>query len=405
MATTALTAARAQPASRALPATGAVPWTVVAVLVASTFVAAGIVWDISWHSTIGRDTFWTPAHMMEYIGGLVAGLSCGWLVLSTTFAGTSVERRRMVRFWGFRGPLGAWVAIWGTFAMLTSAPFDNWWHNAYGLDVKILSPPHTLLALGIVSIQAGALLMTVAWQNRVTAAAARAGTAAATADTALARWLYVYAAGILLLMLATMTTEYQHRVIMHSSLFYRVAALVFPFALAAAARASTLRWPATATAAVYTVTRLVGVWVLPLFPAHPKLGPIYQSVTHMVPPDFPLLVLVPAVAMDLVFQRTRSLGGWATSALAGFAFLLVFVAVQWPFATFLQDGPTRNWLFATNNYVYAMPTTAAAYRHVFVPLDRSGAAFARGMLIAALVAVLSTRVGLGAGSWMRRVWR
>ena len=33
--------------------------------------------------------------------------------------------------------------------MLTSAPFDNWWHNAYGLDVKIVSPPHTLLILGI----------------------------------------------------------------------------------------------------------------------------------------------------------------------------------------------------------------------------------------------------------------
>ena len=49
----------------------------------------------------------------------------------------------MVRFWGFRAPLGAWVAIWGAFAMLTSAPFDDWWHNAYGLDVKVLSPPHS----------------------------------------------------------------------------------------------------------------------------------------------------------------------------------------------------------------------------------------------------------------------
>ncbi len=28
--------------------------------------------------------------------------------------------------------------------MITSAPFDDWWHNAYGLDVKILSPPHVV---------------------------------------------------------------------------------------------------------------------------------------------------------------------------------------------------------------------------------------------------------------------
>jgi hypothetical protein len=50
--------------------------------------------------------------------------------------------------------------------MLTSAPFDDWWHNTYGLDVKILSPPHAVLAAGIGAIQIGAMLMAVAWQNR-----------------------------------------------------------------------------------------------------------------------------------------------------------------------------------------------------------------------------------------------
>ncbi len=380
-----------------------VPWPVVAVLAASTFVAAGIVWDISWHETIGRDTFWTPAHMMEYIGGLLAGLSCGWLVLRTTFAGTREQKRATVRFWGFHGPLGAWVAIWGTFAMLSSAPFDNWWHNAYGLDVKILSPPHTLLALGIISIQVGALLMTLAWQNRVTAADTRARGAAAGAVTA-SRWLYAYALGLVLLMLAILATEYTHLTAMHVPVFYRATALIFPFAFAVAARSSSLRWPATATAAIYTGARLIGVWLLPLFPAHPKLGPIYQNVTHMVPPDFPLLVIVPAVALDLVLRRTADLNRWATALLAGLVFLLVFVAVQWPFANFLMYGPTQNWLFVTNNYPYALPRWTYGYRHVFPP-GPGPAAVVRGMGIAALVAVLSTRIGLGAGSWMRRVWR
>jgi len=45
--------------------------------------------------------------------------------------------------------------------MVTSAPFDDWWHNAYGLDVEILSPPHTVLGLGMVGIELGALLITV----------------------------------------------------------------------------------------------------------------------------------------------------------------------------------------------------------------------------------------------------
>ena len=60
-----------------------------------------------------------------------------------------------------------------TIAMLVSAPFDDWWHNAYGLDVQIVSPPHMVLLWGMVAIQTGAILMAVAVQNRASAAEAR----------------------------------------------------------------------------------------------------------------------------------------------------------------------------------------------------------------------------------------
>src|SRR5262252_2771098 len=129
------------------------------------FIVIGILWDISWHRTIGRDTFWTPAHMAIYLGGLLGGLTCGWLVIKTTFFATPEEQAGAVKLWGFRGPLGAWVTIWGSLAMLTSAPFDNWWHDAYGVDVKILSPPHTVLALGMWGIVLGALMLVLREQN------------------------------------------------------------------------------------------------------------------------------------------------------------------------------------------------------------------------------------------------
>ena len=132
---------------------GSVPWYLWAVTFASTSVIVGIIWDISWQRTIGRDTFWTPAHLAIYLGGVVAGVSCGWLVLRTNFGAHVEDRTAGVMFWGFHGPLGAWVCIWGTFAMLTSAPLDDWWHNAYGLDVQILSPPHAVLAAGIIAVQ------------------------------------------------------------------------------------------------------------------------------------------------------------------------------------------------------------------------------------------------------------
>src|SRR5207253_7487269 len=72
-----------------------------------------------------------------------------------------------VSVFGLRAPLGAWVALWGALAMLTSAPFDDWWHSAYGLDVKIISPPHAVLGLGMFGISVGAVLLVLARQNRL----------------------------------------------------------------------------------------------------------------------------------------------------------------------------------------------------------------------------------------------
>src|SRR5262245_15357219 len=113
MSATATTTAVAD-APRAHSQSAVVPWYLSAVVFASTSVIIGLLWDISWHRTIGRDAFLTPAHVAIYLGGLVAGLACGVLVLKTTFAGTDEERAASVTFWGFRGPLGAWLCIWGS---------------------------------------------------------------------------------------------------------------------------------------------------------------------------------------------------------------------------------------------------------------------------------------------------
>src|SRR3954467_536008 len=76
---------------------------------AAACVMIGVYWDISWHMSIGRDTFWTPAHLLIQAGGLIAGFSCGYVALMTTFRGAEEQRATTVRFWGFRAPLGAWI--------------------------------------------------------------------------------------------------------------------------------------------------------------------------------------------------------------------------------------------------------------------------------------------------------
>src|SRR5579864_4581476 len=142
------------------------PWYLWASILGVTSAMVGVEWDISWHRSIGRDTFWTPPHIAIYICGIIAGIASAYLILATTFGKLPEVRKASVKMWGFYGPLGAFIMAWGGVAMLTSAPFDDWWHSAYGLDVKILSPPHTLLALGMTGIRFGALLMILAEMNR-----------------------------------------------------------------------------------------------------------------------------------------------------------------------------------------------------------------------------------------------
>jgi hypothetical protein len=390
MATSAATFPDSQRFERARTAESSVPWSIYAVLFASTSVILGVIWDISWHRSIGRDTFWTPAHLGIYLGGVVAGLTSGWVALRTTFAGSDTDRGTAVRFWGFRAPLGAWVCIWGAFAMVTSAPFDDWWHNAYGLDVKIISPPHMLLAAGIAAIQCGAMLMALAWQNRAIGDRRRLGN------------LYLLGAGLLLLLVATVATEHTQRWDMHLTHFYQVSAGVFLFFIISAARASVSRWPATTIAVVYTGLTLFMLVLMPLFPAQPLLGPIYVQVDHFMPTDFPLLLIVPAFALDLLFQRTRNrMNDWTLALLASAVFLVAFIAVQWPFADFLMSPAARNWFFASHRMPYSVDPSMQARWYRLNPSE----GLTIGWATALVVGFASARCGLWWGNWMSRVQR
>jgi len=371
-------------------------WHAYVSVLAAACVMVGVYWDISWHMSIGRDTFWTPAHLLIQAGGLIAGISSGYVALKTTFAGTAAERDDSVHFWGFRAPLGAWLSIWGCGAMLTSAPFDNWWHNAYGLDVRIISPPHAVLAIGIFAIVVGAVLLTLAQQNR--------------ADDRTRRrlaWVLALTGGFLIMNFALFLTEYGERRMMHSGFFYQVTAAAFPIALAAMGRAIKLRWAATSAAACFTGVMLLLMWFIELFPATPKLGPIYQHITHMVTLSFPLLVIVPAFFFDVVLHELD--GKLATPVLAailGVTFVVTFIAVQWPFATFLVENPlARGRLFNADNFVYWMSPTYEALTRRFDPPAPGSWPLVVQLLIAMGIATLASALGLSRGRWMTRVRR
>lgn len=373
-----------------------IPWYVWNYLAAAVSVTIGGIWDISWHVSIGRDTFWSPPHMLIYLCGVLGGLGSAALILGTTFNQSSPLRDASIRVWGFRGPLGAFVAAWGGVAMLVSAPFDDWWHNAYGLDVKVLSPPHVVLILGILAIKLGGLLLTLGAMNR--------------ADEAMRRKLlpiFLFLGALLARdLVGIFGLEYLQRPMMHSARYYLVVMMMFPIGHFAVARASGLRWGLTSLAVIGMAVSLLFLWILPLFPAEPKLGPVYRQITHFIPMGgFPMLILPACALCDWLWRRRRGWSDWRLAMLLGPVLLAALLAVQWPFADFLQSPAARNWFFGSHYLPFFVHPDSDLARFVFTPVETSAAQFWMRMAMAAAAAIVSVRLGLALGTWMKAIQR
>jgi hypothetical protein len=244
------------------------------------------------------------------------------------------------------------------------------------------------------AIALGAVVMASAAQNTEGASDSRAA-------------IVAYASGVLLTFAAIMFTEYTYVEAMHGSTFYLVCAAVFPISLSVAGRASRLRWPATTAALVYMAFMAAQVWIFPLFPATPKLGPIGHEVTHMVPMDFPLLLVAPAIAIDLVLRRfDGKVNDWLLAVLVGVTFLLTFLAAQWPFAMLLASEIGRHPFFGGGYGQYSLPPEFLVGPRELDP-DQGGVAATLGRvaLWGTPIAIVAARFGLWRGGWLREVRR
>ena len=332
--------------------------------------------------------------MAIYACAVLAGIVGLRLMLSCTFG--SDTGIGAVSIFGLRAPLGVFIAGWGGLAMLTSAPFDNWWHNAYGLDVKIISPPHVVLILGIRAVSLGMLLLILSAMNR----AADAG----TPDYPRLRLLFLYLGGIAVSGQMFFLQEYTWDIKLHQGAAYIAMGIGLPLLFAAVAQASRFRWSASAMAAVYTLYTIAQILVLPLFAAEPKLGPVFHPITHFVPTKFPILILFPALALDLLWSRETLWKPWLMALASGALFVATLAAVEWPFASFLLSSASQNRFFGTIYFDYASRPESFDRMRVF--LDPShGSSIVLSLLIAAVCAAGSAWVGLSFGSWMRTVRR
>jgi hypothetical protein len=248
-----------------------------------------------------------------------------------------------------------------------------------------------LLILGILTIMMGALVIALGQMNRATGG-----------DRARLNAIFLYTGAMIVTLLLIFMMEYTNRIQMHQAAFYQKVSFLIPLVLTGLARASGLRWAATITTSIYTIFLIGFVWILPLFPAEPKLGPVYVQVTHFVPPEFPLLLLIPAIALDLLWSKTAHLNKWLLAAISGLLFFAIFAAVQWPFAGFLMSPNARNWIFGAHYMGYYQHPNSYLARNLFLPTETD---FTQAMAIAAALAIAGTRLGLGWGDWMRKIRR
>ena len=113
----------------------------------------GLGWDRRWHDYLGRDQFWIPPHMLIYSGVGVAGVLALLVVLAETVryrrhvAGVNDSTTLSVLGY-IHAPLGFILLGFGALTDLIAAPFDNYWHELYGIDVTLWAPFHLMGTFG-----------------------------------------------------------------------------------------------------------------------------------------------------------------------------------------------------------------------------------------------------------------
>jgi len=349
----------------------------------------GIIWDISCtaRSVVTRSG---PRARAIYLGGVLAGLACGGSCSGRASGTAKTGRDRRVL--GLPGPLGPGCAS-GRLCDDHLGPFDNWWHNAYGLDVKVLSPPHVILALGNLGIQLGSLFLVLSLQTDSPASGPRDCTGL----------LAAYVIGILLQNAATIGIEQigfpnvaHRRGLLPGSGRCRAD-------LARRGRASGAAPLAATTAAlVYMAFSLGMIWILQLAPRPRSSRRFSNPLTTHGPPAVSVVARGPGLAIDLVMQRVGPGRDWWLSALVGLASWSCSSWRNGSSPSSAQSRAATTFCSAVDHWDYSSRPGPWRYRFWRAETDP---VTARALAIAALLAVLSARLGLGGGTGMARLRR
>jgi len=307
--------------------TGYAAWSVVGSasgLVLLGIAMVGLYWDVAWHIDLGRDKeVLSPPHLL-ILTSLTGLIGVGLLsIVTATVTGADVRLR-----------LGRWRLPWSAILLLAfrigglvAFVLDALWHDAYGVDVTLLSPPHIgLLASGTLSAVALWLMLAE-------------GRPSAGGLTQLGRALQVMTLASVLIGLSTYQAEYDYGVPLFPVVLLPVLVMAAAGLGLTTARLALGRGGAVASALGFLVLR-------------GALAPVVGGLGHVMPRT--ALYLPAALAVELAAWRfgtenrlrfaltsggllaTVGLAGeWAWAATAGGHHL---AAASWPLAVALAAG-------------------------------------------------------------------
>jgi hypothetical protein len=281
-------------------------WGLVAALILP---AIGLLWDGAWHLTFGRDAFWSPPHVLLYAGVTLS------LIISTATIVSNTLKRDGISIGPLYGAAGAFVVLLGALTMLAAAPFDDWWHNTFGRDSGLWSPPHLAGLIGGALTGLGAVIFV-----------RREATRSQTQLRGIALWATLLLLGCFTLALGAMGLgpySIRHETRIDPSVYPIGACLVGAFVLVLSQRVTHRAGAATMVALIQ-------------FGLNGGVGAALSASGYDRVVSLPPMMIGSALVLDLVFARFNHRSLWPVWA--GVLFAITFFPIEAVWAQWLTGS-------------------------------------------------------------------
>ena len=122
----------------------------------------GLAIDLQWHLDVGRDSMFTPPHIMILAGfPICLLLSIYYVIVCSKDLRKGIEVNG-IQIFGLIAPGYIWMILIGMFSLTIGGVYDDYWHAQYGIDTTVLTPPHMLTLFGGIIAEIASVLLVLA---------------------------------------------------------------------------------------------------------------------------------------------------------------------------------------------------------------------------------------------------